>query len=396
MTASFQSRVAVAGYAISEIARHHELHLGALTVSTALQAVADAGLNVSDIDGFTTGTLLPSASNRPTADGREFVSAQWLAETLGVRPRWASGFQGYGQLPGAVMLAVSAIAAGLADCVLLHRALFSPAGVYHQNTMTEASGPAQWRAPHGLWGPPAEIALAYNEYMHRYGATREEMAAVAVEFRRNGAQRPWSYWRDRPLTKADYLAAPMIADPISRLDCDIPVTGVAAFVLTSAERARDLPHHPVYISGFGQGSPIATSSGVVAALDDIMAGGSVTAQRLWESSGLGPSDVDFPQLYDGFSPLVYFWLEALGYCPVGEAHAFVQDGAIDSGHGLPVGASGGSLGNGRLHGIPQMLECYLQLSGRAGELQRAVSIGLACHSLPHYGGVVLYSRDPLT
>jgi acetyl-CoA acetyltransferase len=124
--------------------------------------------------------------------------------------------------------------------------------------------------------------------------------------------------------------------------------------------------------------------------------GEHTARRLWESAGLGPSEVDLPQLYDGFSPFIYFWLEVLGLCPVGEAHLLVQDGGIDSDTpgSLPVLSGGGALGNGRMHGVPQMLECYLQLSGRAGERQReGVSTALACHSSPHFGGAVVYSAE---
>lgn len=125
--------------------------------------------------------------------------------------------------------------------------------------------------------------------------------------------------------------------------------------------------------------------------------GAETARRLWECTGLGPRDIDLPQVYDGFSPFVYFWLEVLGFCPVGEAHRFVQDGRIDSdsADALPVLSGGGALGNGRMHGVPQMLECYLQLSHRAGDRQRdRPAIGLACHSPPHYGGAVVYSSDP--
>ena len=101
--------------------------------------------------------------------------------------------------------------------------------------------------------------------------------------------------------------------------------------------------------------------------------GSETARRLWERSGIGPSEVDLPQVYDGFSPFVYLWMEALSLCPVGEAHRLALDGGIDSDQAgaLPVLSGGGALGNGRMHGVPQMLECYLQLSGRAGERQRA-------------------------
>jgi acetyl-CoA acetyltransferase len=187
----------------------------------------------------------------------------------------------------------------------------------------------------------------------------------------------------------------MLSDPICLLDCDIPVTGAAAFVLTTRDRAIDLPHPPVYISGFAQGSPTARTGGAAWSLDAIMEGGAVLRDRLWHSCGFAPSEVDLPQLYDGFAPLVYLWLESLGFCGVGEAHEFVSVGGIASGTGLPVALSGGSLGNGRLHGLPQMIECYEQLSGRAGERQRPAEVALACHSMPHYGGVVVYTREPV-
>jgi acetyl-CoA acetyltransferase len=263
--------------------------------------------------------------------------------------------------------------------------------------MSDVRGNQQWIVPQGYFGPLAMIALAYNEYIQRYGASREAMAAVLVEARKNGARIPWSYWRNRPLSEEEYLAAPMINDPICRYDCDIPIDGVAAFVLTSAERAKDLPHAPVYVSGYATGAPVTPRLPLHWPLDDIMGVGSETARRLWESAGIGPAEVDLPQVYDGFSPFVYFWLETLGFCPVGEAHRFVLAGGIDSDRpgALPALSGGGALGNGRMHGVPQMLECYLQLSGRAAERQRQkATIGVACHSSPHFGGAVVYSAEP--
>ena len=196
----------------------------------------------------------------------------------------------------------------------------------------------QWTAPQGFFGPLAMIAFTYNEYLQRYGASREAMATVLVEARKNGARIPWSYWHDRPLTAEKYLDAPQIVDPICRLDCDIPVDGAAAFVLTSAERAADLPNKPVYIAGYASGSPTRRRLPLHWPLDDLMDTGAETARRLWEAAGVGPAEVDLPQVYDGFSPFVYFWLEVLGFCPVGEAHRFVQAGGIDS--DLPVGLPG--------------------------------------------------------
>jgi len=389
-----RNEVAVVGYAQSPVQRHASQPLGAVAVDTARRAIADAGLDVVDVDGFTTGALFPTAGAHTIQDGVSIVSSNWLAEHLGVNPRYASGFQGYGQIPGAVALAVNAVATGAADHVLVHRALHNPAGRYHGNPMREAAGTMQWTAPQGYFGPLAMIALPYQEYVQRYGARRETMAEVLVEARKNGARIPWSHWYERPLTSEEYLAAPMIDDPICKYDCDIPVDGVAAFVFTSAERAQDLPHRPVYVSGYATGHPTTRRLPTHWPLDDIMTTGFETARRLWEHTGLRPGDVDLPQVYDGFSPFVYFWLEVLGICPEGQAHQFVADGGIDSDApgAVPALSGGGALGNGRMHGIPQMLECYLQLSGRAGARQRErADVGIACHSSPHFGGAVAYS-----
>ena len=393
-----RNRVAIAGFAQSPIVRHADRTLGAIAVDTARAAIADAGLTVADVDGFTTGSLLPTAGGQAMVDGVSIVTSNWLAEALGVNPRFCSGFQGYGQLPGSVTLAVNAIASGAADVVVLHRALHNPPrGRYHANPMTRAAGGNQWIAPQGYWGPLSMIALPYNEYLQRYDASRESMANVVVEARANGAQIPWSYWSEKPLTVEDYLAGRVLSDPVCMFDCDIPVDGVAAFVFTAAERARDLPNPPVYVAGFGQGHPTRHRLPTHWPLDDIMDTADETVARLWEHSGLSLADIDVPQLYDGFSPFVWFWLEALGYCPKGEAHRFVDDGGIrNATGGLPALSGGGALGNGRMHGVPQMLECYLQLAKRAGDRQLAkTDIGLACHSSPHFGGAVLYSAEPL-
>jgi acetyl-CoA acetyltransferase len=393
-----RSAVAVVGYAQSDIVKRIDRPLGALALETARAAIADAGLRPDQVDGFTSSAMLPSAGDHAAVDGVTTVSSNWLAEHLGVNPRYAAGFQGFGQLPGSVMLAVNAIASGAADHVLVHRALHNPAGRYHGNPMQRAAGGNQWTAPQGYFGPIAMIGMLYNEYLQRYGASREAMATVVAEARKNGARIPWSYWHDRPLTAREYLDAPMVAEPICRFDADIPVDGVACFVLSSAERAADLPNRPVYVAGFASGAPVKHRLPLHWPLDDVVEVGTTTSRRLWESAGIGPQDVDLPQLYDGFSPFVYLWLEVLGLCPAGEAHRFVQDGGIDSDlpGGLPILSGGGALGNGRMHGVPQMLECYLQLSGRAGARQRSgATIGLACHSSPHLGGAVVYSAERL-
>lgn len=388
MTFAARNQVAVVGYGQSPIQAHADRPLGAIAIDTARAAIADAGLGVADVDGFVTSALFPTAGDHAAVDGVSTVSANWLAARLGGEPRYVTGFQGFGQLPGSVALAVNALASGAADHVLVHRALHNPPGRYHGSARTEAAGAAQWTMPQGWFGPIASIGMLANEYLQRHGATREDLGRVVVEARRNGARIPWSVWHDRPLALDEYLAAPLLADPIGRFDCDRPVDGVAAFVLTTAERARDLPHRPVHVAGYANGQPARHRLPLHWPLDDVREAGTRTADLLWERAGLGVDDVDLPQLYDGFSPFVWFWLEVLGFCAPGEAHRFFAE------TDLPLLSGGGALGNGRMHGVPQLLECYLQLAGRAGERQREATVGLACHASPHYGGAVVLTNDP--
>ena len=311
-------RAAIVGFSHSPIVRRSDVSLGALTLRTVLEAIDDAGLTSEQIDGFTTGALFPSAAGLEARDGIETVTAGWVAEQLGTQPRWLNGFQGIGQICGSVAIATDAIASGAADYVVVHRAMYNPPVRYNANPMTHAAGANQWTAPNGYWGPPSHMALVYNEYQQRYGATREHMATVAVAARAAGATVPWSHWHDRAITRDDYLGSRMISDPMSVLDCDIPVTGVGAFVMTSAERAADLPHKPVYVAGYAQGHSRRLHGVATWTLDDIERGGRDVAGILWDNCGFGPADVDVPQVYDAFSPFVYLWLEALGFCGTGE------------------------------------------------------------------------------
>jgi acetyl-CoA acetyltransferase len=386
-------KVAIVGYAHSQITRTEELGLGPLTLRTVTEAVADAGLTIDQIDGFTTGALFPSAGGRALTDGVEIVTADWVVAQLRAEPRWLCGFQGIGQICGSAILAANAVASGAADYVVMHRAMYNPPGRYHENPMTQADGAAQWAAPHGFWGPPVHMSLPYMEYMQRYGARREDMAELVVGAREAGAKIPWSHWYNKPLSFDDYMDARMLADPMSVLDCDIPINGVGAFVLTSAERAADLPHKPVYIQGYAQGA-FRPENGLDAwSLDDMMEGGKEVVRKLWESSGMNRDEIDVPQIYDGFTPFLYFWLEAMGYCGIGEAHQYIKDPNISP--GFPFKTGGGAVGNGRMHGVPQMLEAYLQLSQRAGDRQlEKAETAFACQAGPNIGGVVAYSAVP--
>jgi len=391
-----RGQVAIAGYAHSAVVRKPERPLGATAVDCARAAVADAGLTLADVDGVVASALFPTAGDHAAADGTSMVTAGWLAEHLGIDPAYVTGFQGMGQIPGSVAIATNAVASGAAEVVVWQRALHSPQGRYHGSAQLRFGGTQQWTAPHGFFGPLPMIALAANEYLQRYGATREDLGAIVVEARKNGARIPWSVWYERPISLEEVLEAPLVNDPIGRLDCDLPVEGVATFVFTTTERARDLPNRPVTVQGYANSIPTRPRLPLHWPLDDMVEAGTALADRLWGQVGVGPSDVDLPQVYDGFSPFVWLWMEALGVCGPGEAHELIAAGGIDSDRAgaVPVLSGGGALGNGRMHGVPQMLECYLQLAGRAGDRQRQdVEVALACHSSPHLGGVVVYATD---
>lgn len=387
-----QGKVAIVGMGQSLIYRRAPVPLGSLAIEACDKAIRDAGLTRDQIDGQCTYPTLPAGTPHTNEDGQDIVTTDYIAEHMAPRSRWRLDCQN-GGIIGSIIHAVNAIAVGAANYVLVHRALHNPPGRYHGYRANLAPGGRQWTAPYGHAGP-AGVALPYNEYMQRYGATREEMATLVLTIRQNVQNNPLAFWYGKPLTREDYMSARWVGEPMSVLDCDIPVDGAAAFILTSAERAKDLPHKPVYVAGYAQ-SPLRRPS-AFNTVDNFMEAGLVVGEQLWENTGLAPKDIDCPQPYDGFTPIVYWWLESLGFCPVGEAHRFIQGGRIDVRGTFPLLSGGGNQGNGRLHGAPHIRECYLQLSGRAGDRQLAkATVGLASFSFPNAtnGSAMVFTSD---
>jgi len=161
----------------------------------------------------------------------------------------------------------------------------------------------------------------------RYGATREPLAALALNSRRNANLNPRAFFFKEPMTRDDYFNARWIAEPLCLFDCDVPVDGCVALIVTTGERARDLLHPPAYMAGYGQNTASRRTL-LYYTLDDYMACGASLANKLWNSAGLGPHEMDAAQLYDGFNPSTLYWLEAAGFCAEGEGAAFVRDGRI--------------------------------------------------------------------
>jgi acetyl-CoA acetyltransferase len=273
--------------------------------------------------------------------------------------------------------------------------MHNPKGTYQNLPGAQAHGAAQFTAPYGFGGPGQGMAVAYTRWLERHGQSREKMATLAVTQRRHGHMNPHAYFHKVPLTVQDYLDSRMVAYPFCLYDCDIPVQGAVAIVLTTADRARDLSPRPAYLAGYGQRLHFEVA-GRIGSLSSYMEGGRSSSQLTWERSGFSPSDVDVAQIYDGFSASVIYGLESYGFCKEGEALDFIQDGRIELGGELPLNTFGGSLGTGRIHGLWHIIEGALQASGRAGERQvKDVNVSFVGASAPIVTGTTfIFVREP--
>ena len=392
----FRNRVAIAGAGVVRSERHAEVPVGSLAVQMSDAAIADAGLTRADIDGISCGTSLPAAAARTLRPGFDFVDSDFLVEHMGLKPVWSLDD---GSFPPSLVKAVIAVASGAATCVLVNRTVHNPTGRYHNFAGLGAGGWDQWTAPYGYVGWISGMAMAYLEYQQRFGARREHMATQVLQMRENVQRIPEAYWHGRTLTFDEYMSARMISEPLCLFDNDIPVDGGGSFIVTTAERARDLPNTPVYVTSYAKirkYKPWPAVPGTLGALQEYYDGGYDLAARLWGNSGWRPEDCDVVQLYDGFAMEVWYWLEVLGFCGEGEAWQFVQDGRIAPDGPFPLNSGGGNQGWGRLHGVPQVLECYLQLAGRAGERQTPGAVrGISTYGDPAHevGTALLYTND---
>jgi acetyl-CoA acetyltransferase len=323
------------------------------------RALDDAGLTVADVDGIAT-------------SGVSRFSATQVAEYLGVRPSWTdSTFAGGSAYEMYVARAVQAIEAGQCETVIISYASNqrstrsrSLGGVVDTHTPE-----AQFEAPYGPLYPISLYAMAAQQYLHRYGATREQLAEVAVAAREWALLNPVAYrYGAGSLTIEDVLGAPMLSTPLTSADCCLVTDGGGAVVLTSLARARDLPRPPVRVLGYGE----CTTGTSMAGLDDLTVTGAVESGRAaFARAGLAPSDVDVTEVYDSFTITVLLTLEALGFCGRGEAASWIQDGRIRPGGGFPLDTAGGGLSycHPGQYGVLLLVEAVRQLRGECGARQ---------------------------
>jgi len=287
--------------------------------------------------------------------------------------------------------AVNAIAAGVSKYVLIFRSMHNPDGRYGRTDPTTVGGAAQFTFPYGATGPTGFAALQ-RRYMEKYGATREQLGAFVVRARETGLKWPDGYWyqrRPEPLTLDDYMNARPISEPMSIYDCDLPVQGAAAFVMTTADRAADLPGPAAYIRGTAVSPTFFDASSDWHTLEQYLEIGKTMAKHLYATAGVGPGDVDVANLYDGFSLIAPLWAEAFELCGEGEAFSWIADPTI------PLNTSSGNLGAGRMHGSPHLMDGAMQVMGRSGERQvEGAEISLVAIAPTRIGGGVVFSRDP--
>ena len=218
----------------------------------------------------------------------------------------------------------------------------------------------QYQTPYGYATPPQQFAAMASAYMAKYGITREDLGRVAIRQRANAARNERAMMRT-PITMDDYLSSRWIVEPLCLFDCCLETDAAIAVVVTSAERARDLPHTPVLVSGaaWGGGHTLYSNG-----RQDLAASAAIDmSKRLFAMAGVGPADIDVGCIYDAFTPLVLLQLEDYGFCGKGEGGSFYAEGT------LPVNPHGGHLSAGYVHGINHIAEAVEQLRGDAGERQ---------------------------
>ena len=360
--AKFEDKVALTGVGASRIGRGLGQTPLALTVEACLGAIDDAGLTLADIDGI---SAWPGSGGLP---GVSSGGVRAVEQVLGLQPVWHAGAQETPGQAGAVIAAMLAVAAGLCRHVLCFTSFAEAARPGARGGVdVRVEGEMAWRLPFGAATPASWIALYASQYFARFGADRDLLGAIAVATRAHAAGNPDAIFRS-PLTMAEYRDARMITTPFGLLDCDMPVDGAIAVVVSALETVGDLRHRPVRVEAVGTRMTEAQSwdQGTLTHQPNVFG----PAQHLWTRTDVRAGGVDAALIYDGFTFNVVSWLEALGFCGIGEAAAFVGDGSrIGPGGALPLNPHGGHLSAGRTHGWGHLAEAIVQLRGTAGARQ---------------------------
>ena len=418
-----RGKVAAVGIGHSPTARRWngsaETSVGAWSILALRNAMEDAGVAPDQVDGLvlvestTTGAWWPEEtpipedvvnSFQPTddpLDGIAKLSGEWLLKNMPELTNVDFTMYGGGCMSNAICVAAQAVGSGQTDTCLVLKAWHNLPGRYYQggaNAEDTISGPATYR---NLWGVGAATndAWTFEEYCRKYGKTHDMMAPFVVNSKRNGLLFPEGFFaqhRPEPLTVEDYLAARWVVKPLNLFDHDMPIQVAVAYLFTTPERARDMKQKPVYILNHASTRP---KFGARQSLENAEASTDSTARKLYEGSGLTPSDVDVVNMYDGFATFHNYFLEGLQWRGVkrGEALDFYQ-GDISIEGPNPVSSSGGNIGSGRTR-IWMHTDSIQQLQGRAGERQVHLKNGrpetaISGGPMPQGGDFTVWSTSP--
>jgi acetyl-CoA acetyltransferase len=352
---------AIAGIGQTEFSKNSGRSELQLAAEASLAAIWDAGLTPADIDGLVTFTV-------DANDEMDLIRAlgapeiRWMART----PHGGAGAN------ATVGLAAAAVASGAANSVLIYRAFNERSGRrFGQPTSGPYADLKKTRSisfSFGLDTPAKFYALWYQPYMERYGVTNEDLGHYVVTARAHAATNPAAWFYGRPITLEDHQSSRWIVEPLLRLlDCCQESDGGVALVVTSLERARDLPKPAVRVAAAAQsflmGGEIMSNyyRGDIADLPESKS----LRRQLQAQSGIGPQDIDVAMIYENFTPIVFLSLEAHGFCRPGEAKDFIKSGEIGLSGKLPVNPNGGLLGEGYIHGMNNITEAVRQLRGEA-------------------------------
>ena len=372
MTSDLRGKSAIVGTGHAGFGEAHGLTAYDVMAQSALAALGDAGLKLSDVDGLFC-TMM-----------EDIMPALMAAEYLGIQPRFVEGtMTGGSSFVNYLTSATMALDAGLCDVALI---------VYGSNQRTAAgrlvtaSRPPAYESPYNPRYPISAYAMAAARHMHQYGTTREQLADVAVAARGWAQHNPEAFARG-PLSREDVLGARMVGDPLTVLDCCLVTDGGGAIVMVRADRARDFPKAPVYVLG----SAAESSHRQISQMKDFtVTAARESGARAFAAAGVTPADIQVVELYDAFTINTILFLEDLGFCAKGEGGAFVEGGRIAPGGVLPVNTNGGGLScvHPGMYGIFTVIEAARQIRGDAPGMQLD-GIDLA---LAHGNGGVLSSQ----
>lgn len=334
-----------------------------LHAEAALGAIADAGLAIADIDGV----LCAYSFSEP-----HLMLGSVFCEYLGIHPGFCAAVQAGGATACIlVMQATALVASGQCRHVLCVTGDNRLSGLSRDGAVAALAevGHPQFERPYGI-SVPASYALVARRYLHEYGATLEQLAAIAVEHRRHAARHPKAHKRE-PITLADVMASREIASPLRLLDCCLISDGGAAVVVSARDAARDAARRPVGVLGAGQGH---THEHVTCAPTLTDFGCKQSSRRAFERAGVTPADIDVAEIYDSFTITLLVELESIGFFARGEAGAAAAAGALGLGGRLPCNTHGGLLSyghSGAAGGMFHVVEAVHQLRGEAQSRQVA-------------------------